>query len=105
MQGGGEGPRGLVHMAPSQLTSGPSSSFMRLVPRAGRRAGREELALGHLATGERREVEKSGCQGLVRRTGCWAAGGGVCVHVRRCTQGCSGYVHQSRGPFTLFVCR
>lgn len=55
MQGGGEGPRGLVHMAPSQLTSGPSSSFMRLVPRAGRRAGREELALGHLVTGERRE--------------------------------------------------
>lgn len=50
-------------------------------------------------------MEKSGCQGLVRRTGCWAAGGGVCVHVRRCTQGCSGYVHQSRGPFTLFVCR
>ena len=42
--GGGEGPRGCVHMAASQPTPGPSSSFMSLVPRAGRRVGGEELA-------------------------------------------------------------
>lgn len=53
--GGGEGPRGRVHMAPSQLTPGPSSSFMSLVPRAGGQTGGEALALGQLAPGERRE--------------------------------------------------
>lgn len=38
--GGGEGPRGRTQMAPCQFTPGPSSSFMSLVPRAGRQAGR-----------------------------------------------------------------
>lgn len=42
--GGGEGPRGCVHLAPSQPTPGPSSSFMSLVPGAGRQVGGEELA-------------------------------------------------------------
>lgn len=53
--GGGEGPRGRIHVAPCQLTLDPSSSFMSLVPRAGRQVGGEELALGQLASGERRE--------------------------------------------------
>ena len=87
--GGGESPRGCVHMAPGQPTPGPSSSFMSLVPRAGGQAGEKSWRGASWSLEKGRNTGAFGCQGLVWRQGVlgWR---GVCVCACTYVQVCLG---------------